>query len=150
MFAVRSLLKVCWRAWDIRTHKSLDVEIAVHCYPSIHSSQLQVATLTKFPSCVPGRSKIVLFPTTGWFKINLPLSESLISHKWKSNWRYLQSIIPLKEDLVKMVLNNYWCWKWNGSPLLTNGRKQFYMHAKSMESCWKCCIVQWYHAHSIT
>ena len=37
----------------------------------------------------------------------------------------------------------------NESLFLTNGQKSFYTHAKSMEPCWKYCIVPWYH-HACT
>ena len=30
---------------------------------------------------------------------------------------------------------------WNGSPFLTNSHNPFYMHVKSMESCWSYCTM---------
>ena len=80
---------------------------------------------------------------TEWFKINLTLFRSRISHKWENIMnlflRYLQTVIPW-EDLVK-VSSKLMVKKWNGSLFLTNSQKPFYTHVNSMETCRRYCIL---------
>ncbi len=69
-----------------------------------------------------------------WLIINLAHFKSQISHNWEHKVWYLGRM--------------WWKWHqncskyWNGSPFQTYSHKTFYTHAKSMETCWRYCIVR--------
>ena len=58
-------------------------------------------------------------------------------------WRYWLSMISW-EDVVKMA-SKLMLKYWSGSNFQTTVKKHFTHIVKSMESCWRNCIVLWYH-----